>query len=373
MSNQSSFGINPVSQPSPTENILFLDDMKNFANNVGPASAGRNYFYFNYGSSNADDGAVSYSGGALTVNSVPFTKVWTPTFPDPNGALGHVYYLVYRKDPVPLPSDGTEFTYEGSISVQQTIGNLPIQILPGITRTTEDIRIASAAMNVIDFSTFVVFDVFFSDEMIYALYERLPFGKPLWGGNLGDYHAFTHVIPIAHRKKTEFSKVAITINRKESTVKWSVDGVEKFKISRIGYPLDRTIRLNDHGGVPELVDLKSVSPGFGTFSLMDFSNPVTDLSLNMALNVSISATNPLLMLGPDTQYQDPHRTKMNGSPVPVGQAPEVGGGDYLFLKPAGSVATDALFGNGAVINIQYLKGSYSNPLAPVSQTPAWHL
>jgi hypothetical protein len=54
----------------------------------------------------------------------------------------------------------------------------------------DDLRLASVALDTIDFDTSMVFDAFLTSTRVYAVYERLPFGRASMGA-YGEYAAFT--------------------------------------------------------------------------------------------------------------------------------------------------------------------------------------
>ncbi len=322
---------------------------------------------------------VSYNAneGFLQINSgfggQGFTKIWTPTIPSAFGGLDHVKYLVYLNQIVPLKNDGSQMIYEASIAGAQQIGDIPAEILPGVVNPKADLRIATGTLNIIDFArtdgsnpSFLVFDIAYTDETIYGIYERLPFGKPSFGGPGPDYHGFTHVFELAKRNRedpaNDFTKVAISIDRKNSIVRYLVDDVVKFEVSRLGYGLDREYRVIDHGGPDELVDLPSVSLGFGTLTLLDATNPVKGVPLNMAMIAAgnINPNRPLVQLGLDYQYIDPARVvRRTGDDLNVGEAPYLGGPPFEFLVEQDNTTQSRLFGNGFLLRLRYLKASYT--------------
>ena len=385
----SSSGVRAVSQPlgsDPKETLIFHDNMAGFA--VGGTG---NYYYFSSGGTDGDDAVVAYdsTNKYLDVNSGVggggFTKTWTASIPDATGGLDHVKYLVYRNGAIPLPDNGDEFVYEAYIAAQTQPGTVPSGGEPmdlGVTNAGDDIRIAGAAINTIDYVSWIVCDIFFSNETIYAFYERLPFGKPSFGGAGPDYHAFSHCIPIAKRNKddplSQFDKVAIAYNRAAGTVRYLVNDQEKFVVKDIGLPIDRKYRILDHAGPALKVDLQQTNVGFGTFTLLDMNNPVLD-SLPAALAGaaaggvvadSINPNRPLVQLGLDAQYIDPQRTDaLTGDDLAVGSAPNAESGDYDFLVKADADTSSRLFGNGARLRIKWLRTKFLSPAPVVSQSP----
>ncbi|MEJ7733293.1 MAG: DUF6081 family protein, partial [Polyangiaceae bacterium] len=112
---------------------------------------------------------------------------------------------------------------------------------------------------------FMVFDFFITNETVYALYERLPFGRPA----LGNYAAFTFMIPVASAHPDNQNHLKVTYNKSEGTVRWFVDDSEVFSVDKIGYLIDRDYMTIDHGGVEELVVPNQIDCGMGLFTLLD--------------------------------------------------------------------------------------------------------
>lgn len=367
--------VSAVTQPPSSKNsMLFFDSFGDYA--VGGSG---NYYYFSDAvGGDADDGVVTLPTAGtpyLDINSgvggAGFAKTLAPTpIPAATGGLDHVHYLVYRNGSIALPDDGREFVYEARVAAQTQAGTVPAALADGVTNAGDDIRIAGSAINMLDFASWCVFDIFFSNETIYAFVERLPFGKPSFGGAGPDYHAYSHAIPIAKRNKasplTQFDTVAIALNRKESTAKYYVNNELKFVYKDFGIPLDRKYRILDHGGPATKVDLQQINVGFGTFTLLDMANPVYE-SLPQALSVatytgatvedSINPNRPLVQLGLDAQYLDPQRTvAATGADLAVGVAPDALGGVFDFLSKASANTSTRLFGNGSRLRIQWCKG-----------------
>jgi hypothetical protein len=74
-----------------------------------------------------------------------------------------------------------------------------------VTNVEDDLRLASFALNAIDLETYMVFDIFYTNKRIYAVYEHLPFGRQSMGGPFGEYAAFTYAIPLANRSPATFT------------------------------------------------------------------------------------------------------------------------------------------------------------------------
>ena len=129
----------------------------------------------------------------------------------------------------------------------------------------DDNRLAAVGMNVIDFESFMVFDFFVTNETIYAIYERLPFGRPV----LGNYAAFTFSIPLTSTLPGEQHHLKVAYDKNAGTVRWIVDDIERYAVSAIGHHIDRSYMTLDHGGVEQTVAPNQLACGMGMFTLLD--------------------------------------------------------------------------------------------------------
>ena len=298
--------------------VLFAD---NFSDEVIPGSPLSPYI-FTFDPA-GHDGTATATENNMTVSSVPFT---TTT----DGLFDHVKYLVYQSRSYVAPSCNYEIVYESVINATQT---LPTEIpypddLRGVNNAAADPRVASSALNVVDPDNFLVFDIMFTNQQIFAVYERLPIGRTA----TNNYCAFTHLIPIGQCDPTTFTKVAIAYNKKAGYVRWLINGQEKFRVDRLGFPIDRKYRILDHGGIPSLIVPRNLLYGFGTFTLLDMYNPN---------NPGAEYNSGLLRLAGFPEF-DPLLTTQVGEPVPA-----------TFVQNVYD-ANFALFGQGATMKLVYL-------------------
>jgi len=187
------------------------------------------------------------------------------------GAFDHVKWLVYMNhtastnvsgfDAVP----GQELACSTRI-IGQTFGT---RFHPfGSKASATDYRLASFAMNTIDFESFMVFDFMFTNKRIYAIYERLPFART----QTNNYAAFTFAIPLAARSTGTAHDVKIAYDRSAGVVRWILDGKEVYRVSQIGRRLSRRYMVIDHGGIEQTVVPRQLNCGMGMFSLLDASD-----------------------------------------------------------------------------------------------------
>lgn len=129
-----------------------------------------------------------------------------------------------------------------------------------------DPRLAAAAMTTIDIESWMVFDFLFTNRRIYALYERLPFGRR------GDhaYASFSYAIPVAERRPRDWHEATIAYDQAAHTVRWTLDGSEVFRVSRLGHHLPRRDHLLiDLGGDEQPICPRQLAFGMGLFTLLD--------------------------------------------------------------------------------------------------------
>jgi hypothetical protein len=325
-----------------TKITLFYDDFQVYA----PGTPKSVYEYASdpaLGLPLADDAAGGVSSGAegLEIRSTPFT------FSTGLSGLDHTKYFVTVKKLFQLDAPG-ETVFEGIVSAQQTGLELLPPIFDGdVTNAQSDIRLAVGGFVLNDPDNNMVYDIGITNETIYAYYERLPFGRVEWGGDQPPYQTTSHAIPIGKRNVADpindYVKVAIAVNFRDNYVRWLLNDVEVYRITRIGFPLDRQYRILENDVV---VDGHLVTPpvslqrstevkfGFGTFSLMDaYDRPKAN---NRGLvNVTQSTGLP---------YSNPQETTTLGQPLPA---------EYVTGYPIPG-ETGSNFGQGCILRLKYI-------------------
>lgn len=300
----------------------------------------------------ADDaaGGVKASCQCLQINSSPFT------FSDPSG-LDHVKYLAQQKNPYIAPEEG-EIVYEGVISgIQTGLTGIPPAIvaatgssLDGVNDVNSDVRVAGVIFNAVDNDTLLDFAFLLSNEDIYASYGRLPFNRTEWSGTgaTGDnYNAFTNLIPVGKRNEldpaNDFVKLAIAYNKKCNYVRFIVNDEEKFRVNRLGLPLQHKFRVIDYDQPDQLpanaplLRPRTLQYGFGTISLFDAYNPQNPGQVN---NIGLVD----LTVGGTLPSVNPVINNPNGNTVIA---------DFISPYPlAGATGTN--FGQGANLKVRYV-------------------
>jgi hypothetical protein len=286
----SSFGVEAAtSQEARPYRTVWDDFQAGFSATVTPGPAGARWFYFSAGPYVGDDGLTTTSTRGLKV--VPkgtnpatgrpaFTRTLgqEPTNGGLPGGLDHVKWLAYANniastgvpgfDAVP----GQDLACETRLS-GRTFGTAEHPFGSRVRNPNDDLRLSGAAFNAIDFETFLVADFFVTNERIYALYERLPFGRPSSGGTLNEYASFTFTVPVGNRSIGDQHHLKIAYDRSRGIVRWLVDKQEVMRVDRLGYRIDRRHMILDHGGTETLVQPRQLACGLGMFTLLDASQP----------------------------------------------------------------------------------------------------
>jgi hypothetical protein len=265
---------------------LTWDDFSQGFNTSGPLTK---WFYFAAGPFVGNDGVVSTSSKGLYVaapgvNTVTGKPAFTLTVGQEGGpenpfslpgGFDHVKWLAYAAhgassgypgfDAVP----GQELKFDTWIG-GQSYGNEFNPFGNAVSDPQDDVRLAAPAMNTIDLETYLVSDFFMTNKRIYALYERLPFGRT----PDDNYAAFTYAIPVGTRKPGQMQHLAIAYNRSAGTMRWLIDDVEVFRVDHLGFRLpSRQYMILDHGGTEETVVCRQRDVGMGTFTLLDGGTP----------------------------------------------------------------------------------------------------
>lgn len=329
----------PLATPVDSTTVLFYDD---FADGflVDGAEARWAYFALPDGAGGfafvGDDGVPSTSEQGLNVISAgsnqqtgepAFTKTVPQEGGDPSavpGGIDHVKWLVYTTAVATsgMPGYdavvGSELVFRTVVS-GQTFGTGGHPFDGAVTDPDDDLRLAGLTFNSYDPETWMVFDFWLTNKRIYAFYERLPFGR----AQMGNYAAFSFQIPVGDRNPDDSHELAIAYDRAAGVVRWLVDGVEAFRVERIGYHIDRQYMTIDHGGEEGLMEPRQLAGGMGLLNLLDGSLPSGDALVRLSEN--------------EGTYFDP----LEGEPSP-----------QVFVDEV-SAEGSRLFGQGAELRMNY--------------------
>jgi hypothetical protein len=324
-------GLAAQSGSDPNSYRITWDD---FRNGFDASSPTARWFYFAAGPFVGDDGIATTGQGGLRVvptgiNPATGQPAFTKTLgqEDENGGLpgglDHVKWLVYTNHFTSTGFPGFdaaanhELACESSVAAK-TFGTNGHPFGAAVVDANDDLRLSAVGMNTIDFESFMVFDFLITNETIYAIYERLPFGRPA----LGNYAAFTFNVPVAATNPGQSHQLTVAYNKSAGRVRWTVDGDERFSVDRIGHLLDRQYMTIDHGGTPTTVSPNQLACGMGMFTLLDAEQP--------------SGTALVRLSSVPGFYFDPEV----GEPAP-----------QVFLDDE-SAASNRLFGQGAEIRVK---------------------
>jgi hypothetical protein len=269
--------------------IVWDDFQAGFSATVTPGAPGARWFYFSAGPYVGDDGIETTSERGLRVvpkgtNPTTGRPAFTRTLGQEAtsgglpGGLDHVKWLAYANHiastsfPGFDAESGQELACETRLS-GRTFGTAGHSFGGRVQNANDDLRLSGVAFNAIDFETFIVSDFFVTNERIYALYERLPFGRPSSGGTLNEYASFTFTVPVATRSPGDQHHLKIAYDRSHGVMRWLVDGREVLQVNRLGHRIDRRHMVLDHGGTETLVQPRQLACGMGMFTLLDASRP----------------------------------------------------------------------------------------------------
>lgn len=299
------------------------DDFENgfSVSNQADGLPANKWFYFAAGPFIGNDGKPTIEGNTLTIqplgnsdNHPAFTKYLAPEGVDNNpfglpGGLDHVKWLTYMNHTSSTGYPGFTAPESGPLVCEtqfkgQTYGTQAHPFGGLVPNANDDLRLAGSAMNVIDFQTYLVLDMFVSNEQVYAFYERLPFGRGTPGFS-PNYAAFSYAIPVAKTDPKKTNELKVSYNKAKGEVTWFLNGKKVYQVARLGYRLENQtnpfhskysdahppILLLDHGGVEEDVLPTQLDCGMGLFTLLDGNYP------NQQGLVQLSTQTPYVNLG----------------------------------------------------------------------------
>lgn len=259
-----------------------------FSKGFSVNSPSAKWFYFAAGPFVGSDGIATTSNKGLNVRAPGINPITgAPAFtlsvgqegaPDNPyslpGGFDHVKWLAYANNLASTGYPGFDALPGQELRFDMWIGgtsygNEQHPFGSAVVDPNDDIRLANPAMNTIDLATFVVADFFLTNKRIYALYERLPFGRT----PDNNYAAFTYAIPVGNRKPGQVHKLSIAYARSTNTMRWLIDDMEVYRVSRLGYRIDPRYMVLDHGGIEEEVECRQRDVGMGTFTLLDAAYP----------------------------------------------------------------------------------------------------
>lgn len=237
--------------------------------------------YFALGPWASDDGIATTSSDGLRVvakGKHPTTgePAYSLTLPQekagggPPGQFDHCKWLIFANHMASTGVPGFDAVRGQELASEvlltgRTFGTQGHPFGAAVSNPEDDLRLAMCGQNMIDLETGLVFDCMFSNERVYALYERLTFART----PQRNYAAFTYAVPLARRTPESTHEVKIAYDRAAGVVRWVLDGKEVFRIDRVGRRIDPKWLLVDHGGEEEDVEMRQLNFGMGLFTLLD--------------------------------------------------------------------------------------------------------
>lgn len=243
---------------------LFNDPFPNKHYNPADPNSPYGYFFFDYTTTSINN---SVARGALTQDVNPYTN----TVPlGQAGALDHVKVLQYHKSQFLVGKKKEIVRFNLRIGCE----NFGVDDHPfpaeHVTNAQDDIRLASCAMNTVDFDTMIVADFILSNKGVYAFYERLPFARTL----SDNYLSFSQAKRVLNRVPSNVHDLSIEHDAKQRTLSWFVGEKRVLFVDFIGYLSDdpAVVTMLNHGGTPTLVNPTGFRAGFGGFTLLDMTD-----------------------------------------------------------------------------------------------------
>jgi len=306
---------------------------------------------------------IAPSNGVNFTVTLPGNGGYGPT---PGGDFEHIKTVMVSAAIITPITDGVEVCNHWVANVRRTGVDLE-PFGAEVTNVADDVRLGTASMLTIDLNSLMTFDFLITDTVAYVLIERLPGNEAAFGYT---YAAYSFVYPALQRNNlsNEYHEYQTCYNRKENTLRWSIDGNVVLKFIAPGmYPSSENVfsvnqngdfepvqnpkrfYLAYHGGFEpaEPIPILNLNFGLGLFTLLDMLRPnniagvdnkgLVRLEVNKYRNLS---NNTILyyndpFTGQETQFVDDCSLASNGV-------------SYETCIPP----SDRLFGSGVSINLK---------------------
>lgn len=222
----------------------------------------------------ASDGILYRDDNGLTINSENYTI-------SKYSLMDHIKWLTFVKEPIEIKSE-EEVIYETYMEAEQIISPeiIPQNYRDRIRNINEDYRLCSAGIVVHDEKTLLTVMILLTNDWIYGYYGIDPHYKTSWCDKfpeLGDYAAFTSIIPLCKRGHYSPSscshEIKLAIGISGNTISYYINDVKLNSINNIGYRLADQFQVVDYGGIPYIIVPKFIRVGFGNFSFIDHNIP----------------------------------------------------------------------------------------------------
>jgi len=228
------------------------------------------FFFYTAGSYVANNGNITASDRGLRITANPFTATQPQSA---GGSLDQIKFLAYMAGSINATEPYSEVACEGRFS-GRTFGTHKQPFGAQVADPETDIRLAIADVNVLDFDSLISVDFAFTNEKLYAIYERLVSART--ADNF--YAAFSYAIPLISRVPNQLHDLKIAYNKTAGTIRWVIDGAEVFRVNRIGFRISREFMLFDLGGQEQIVSPDAINCGLGLFTILDAYPPCSNLT-----------------------------------------------------------------------------------------------
>lgn len=236
----------------------------------------------------------------LPANGSSFTTSVPPVpLPGPveGGLFDHVKFLAYSIDAAAPECEGNLSTTWVASGAQLNVNRQPFGV--AVSNPDEDPRLATVALTVLDNDLLLTFDFFITNEIVYAIVERLP----LVGTT---YAAYTYLIPLYKfdcnvDPLNNVHKYESRYNYSEHTMTWLIDNRPLLQINEFGVRLNERnafifdkhgekkclknpnrFKVLEHGGIDTPLLPTNLRTGLAFFTLLDAYRPNNILGLDDA-------------------------------------------------------------------------------------------
>ena len=219
----------------------------------------------------ADDGvATPGESGLHLVTGGSNETTGEPAFSkDLGGPFGHLkWFASTRRQFDPTPGI-LRFGFRGGARILGVDGH---PYGDGVTDAGSDMRLGSLVLNVMDFTSGMVFDFWMCNEAIYPYYERIPVP-----GSVEE--VFGQTCDPVRRHPSAVHDLAIEIDAGAGTAAWEVDGEVIATADNIGRPHPGWSTALHHGGQPADARLGPLVASMGLMTLLDASLPPSEQGL----------------------------------------------------------------------------------------------
>jgi hypothetical protein len=155
----------------------------------------------------------------------------------------------------------------------QTFGTADHPFGSAVTHPQSDLRLASFAMNVIDYETGMVFDTWQTNTGIYPYYGRV---NPL---GTASHQLFSSIFAGVPRSREGDDEVSLGYDRSAGVLRWIINGREAARVDRIEFPSPDATMLINRGGTPQPAAPRQLNCEMALFTLMDGGQPSTGTGL----------------------------------------------------------------------------------------------